>query len=178
MSLRAAPVFWMTGLSGAGKSTLAEIVERRLESSGRTALVLDGDVMRTIIGKGLGFSRSDVAENNRRVAEHCSGRRSEADVMIVSTISPYAEGRRVARSLLDPGFFLIYVAADLATVMKRDVKGLYQRAVAGEITDMLGYSEDYPYEPPADADIVIASGKESPEDCAENLYRFMIRHLA
>ncbi len=170
-------VFWFTGLSGSGKTTLARLVGSRLAEAGWRPLVLDGDDLRPVLSSGLGFGVSDVVENNRRVAEHCASRRGEADALLVPIISPYPEGRAVARAILSPGFFEIYMAADLQTVMRRDPKGLYRRAQAGEIPDMLGFAPDYPYVPPDAPDFTVPSGRDTVPECSENLYGYMERRL-
>jgi len=171
-------VFWFTGLSGAGKSTLAERVAPILAERGRSTLILDGDALRAVLSPDLGFSAADILANNRRVAEHCADRRAEADALLVPIIAPLAEGRRLARQRLAPGFFEIWISAGLATVTARDPKGLYARAAMGEITDMIGYSPTAPYQPPTAPDLTIDTANLPPERCAERLVGFIMERLA
>lgn len=166
-------VFWFSGLSGAGKTTLAQAARDKLAAMGHSVMLLDGDGLRPILSAGLGFSRTDVIENNTRVARHCTQHRREADILLVPIISPYVEGRAAARAILAPGFFLVHVRADLQTVMDRDPKGLYRRAQAGEIPDMIGYSPDTPYEPPVDADLTIDTAALPPQSAAQRLVAFV-----
>lgn len=151
-------VFWFTGLSGAGKSTIADAARRQLEDDGCRVLILDGDDIRGRLHRHLGFSDSDIKENNRLISELCAERRAEVDVIMVPIISPFRASRLAARQLLSPGFFEVYVEAQVDTVMARDVKGLYSKARAGEIGGMIGVSPDaVPYEAPLNADLVISS---------------------
>lgn len=171
-------VFWFTGLSGAGKTTVATLAAARLRAQGRTVLVLDGDDLRPILSPGLGFGRADVLENNTRVATYCQEHRGEAEALLVPIISPYAEGRASARAILSPGFFEVWLSAGLDTVMARDPKGLYARARAGKITDMIGYAPDYPYEHPETAELVIPSGAEGPGNSAATLTQYILDMLS
>lgn len=171
-------VFWFTGLSGAGKTTLAAAARPRLETAGHSVMLLDGDGLRPILSAGLGFGRADVIENNTRVARYCARRRPDADILLVPIISPYAEGRAAARAILSPGFFLIHVQASLGTVISRDPKGLYRRARAGGISDMIGYSPDTPYEPPTDADMAIDTASLSQQSAADSLVSYVTACLS
>lgn len=171
-------VFWFTGLSGAGKTTLAQTARDALAAMGRSVMLLDGDGLRPILSADLGFGRADVLENNTRVARHCAQHRYEADILLVPIISPYVDGRAAARAVLTPGFFLVHVRADLQTVMGRDPKGLYRRAQAGEIPDMIGYSPDTPYEPPADADLTVDTTALPPQSAAQRLVTFILERFS
>ncbi len=171
-------VFWFTGLSGAGKTTVANLTANRLAALGRSALVLDGDDLRPILSQGLGFGRADVLENNLRIAAYCQKRRHEADALLIPVISPYAEARAAVRAILAPGFYELWLAADLATVTARDPKGLYARAKAGTIPDMIGFAPDFPYEQPDTADLAIRSDVEGPEHSADTLTRFIVDKLS
>jgi adenylylsulfate kinase len=171
-------VFWFTGLSGAGKTTLAQTTREALEAQGRSVMLLDGDGLRPILSANLGFGRTDVIENNTRVARHCAQHRTKADIVLVPIISPYVEGRAAARSILTPGFFLIHVRADIETVIGRDPKGLYRRALAGEISDMIGYSPETPYEPPGDADLTVDTVALAPRSATQRLVAFISERLA
>ncbi len=175
--MAAGRVFWFTGLSGAGKTRVATGTASLLRQAGKTALILDGDELRATLGRDLGFSRDDVLENNRRIARHCADRRGDADAVLVPVISPLADGRALARAILSPGFYEVWISADLDTVMARDPKGLYARARRGDIPDMIGYAPGNPYEPPQHPDLTIDTAAEPPERCAARLFDFIVARL-
>ena len=151
---------WLTGLSGAGKTTLAERLLPELESRGHRVETLDGDVVRTHLSKGLGFSREDRDENIRRIAWVAALGTRHGATMIVSAISPYEETRAEARERIGD-FVEVYVKCSLERLIERDTKGLYKRALAGEIKNFTGVSD--PYEEPRDPEIVVETDMESVE---------------
>jgi adenylyl-sulfate kinase len=138
-------VLWFTGLSGAGKSTLAEAVAPRLRAHGKRVEILDGDVVRTNLSKGLGFSREDRDTNIARIAFVAHLLARNGVLVITAAISPFRSTRDDARKLIGD-FVEIHVAPPLEECIKRDVKGLYQKAIAGEIKQFTGISD--PYEEP------------------------------
>ena len=143
---------WFTGLSGAGKSTLAEIIEQKLKERGRYVEVLDGDVVRTNLSKGLGFSKEDRDTNIRRIGfvAHLLSRNGVA--AITAAISPYRDIRDECRAMIG-NFVEVYVKCPVNVCADRDVKGLYAKAIAGEIKHFTGVSD--PYEEPLNAEIVL-----------------------
>lgn len=161
-----AAVLWFTGLSGSGKSTVARLLERRLYAMGCETFYLDGDNVRHGLNGDLGFSPADRKENIRRVAEVAKLAFEHGHLVLCTFISPFAADRQFARSLLPAGRFIeIYVKCDLEVAMRRDPKGLYARALRGEIKDFTGVSS--PYEEPADPEIVIETDLISTEDAVE-----------
>ena len=138
-------VLWFTGLSGAGKSTLAEALAPRLRAHGKRVEILDGDVVRTNLSKGLGFSREDRDTNIARIAFVAHLLARNGVLVITAAISPFRSTRDDARKLIGD-FVEIHVAPPLEECIKRDVKGLYQKAIAGEIKQFTGISD--PYEEP------------------------------
>ena len=158
---------WFTGLSGAGKSTIAGIVGRRLEDSGRVVEYLDGDVVRTHLSKGLGFSKADRDTNIERIGWGASRLTRHGAAVLVAAISPYEATRRTARELIEEHgpFVEVFVDASVEECARRDVKGLYEKAFAGEIKEFTGVSD--PYEPPANPELVLRTEKESPEESAQ-----------
>ena len=172
--MRSGLVFWFSGLSGAGKSKLSTLAAARLRAEGINVQVLDGDELRAKISLDLDFSRADIMENNRRIARHCEDMRRSVEVLLVPLISPFQEGRLLARQILSPGFFEVYVACDLQTVVARDPKGLYARAARGEITNMIGYTPDSPYQAPDNSDLVISTTQHYPDQSAAILYDFVM----
>jgi len=143
-------VLWFTGLSGAGKSTLAEALEPKLRAYGRKTELLDGDIVRTHLSKGLGFSREDRDTNIARIALVAHLLARNGVTVLVAAISPFREARERARALIGD-FVEIHVAAPLEECIARDVKGLYRQAMAGEIPYFTGISD--PYEEPPSPEI-------------------------
>jgi len=164
-------VLWFTGLSGAGKSTLAMEVENHLFRRGYQVYVLDGDNVRRGLNANLGFSPDDRAENIRRVGEAAALFADAGFIVITSFISPYRADRERARAAGRGQFHEIYVHADLETCEKRDPKGLYRRARAGEIQDFTGIHA--PYENPIDPELVVDTTDEYVEDCARKVIDYV-----
>jgi adenylylsulfate kinase len=160
-------VVWFTGLSGAGKTTVANIVEAELEQRGLVVDHLDGDIVRTHLSKGLGFSKEDRDANIQRIGWVASRVARAGAAVIVSAISPYEEARRHARSVVEPHapFIEVYVATPLEECARRDPKGLYAAAFAGEIADFTGVSA--PYEEPETPEIRIDTTGVSPAESAQ-----------
>ena len=157
---------WFTGLSGAGKTTIAEIVEKELRERGRRVEVLDGDIVRTNLSKGLGFSREDRITNVLRIGFVANLLTRNGVAVIVSAISPYKEARdQVRRRIID--FIEVYVDAPLEVCAERDVKGLYKKAFEGEIQNFTGVSD--PYEPPVAPELHIRTDQETPQESARRV---------
>jgi adenylylsulfate kinase len=158
---------WFTGLSGAGKSTIAEIVGPEIEKRGVLVDHLDGDVVRTNLSKGLGFSREDRDTNILRIGFVSKLLVRHGACVIVAAISPYRETRDLVREMIGDGFVEVYVATSLEECERRDVKGLYAKARAGEIKEFTGISD--PYEPPLNPEVVLETEGRSPQECAAEL---------
>jgi adenylylsulfate kinase len=157
---------WFTGLSGSGKTTISEIVERELRNRKRPVEVLDGDIVRTNLSKGLSFSRDDRNINVLRIGFVANLLTRNGVGVVVSAISPYKEARdQVRRRIVD--FVEVFVDAPLEVCADRDVKGLYKKAFAGEIEQFTGVSD--PYEPPNAPDLVLKTDEESPEESAQKV---------
>ncbi len=154
---------WFTGLPSAGKTTVANLVGARLAGQGRPVEVLDGDVVRTHLSRGLGFSRADRDENIRRIGYVAGLLCGHGVTVLVSAISPYRAVRDEVRAAIGQvgEFVEVHVAADLATCRARDVKGLYARQARGELRGLTGV--DDPYEPPLAPELVLDTAAESPE---------------
>jgi adenylyl-sulfate kinase len=160
---------WLTGLSGSGKSTVTAILERELRARGTRVEVLDGDVVRTHLTRGLGFSREDRDINVRRVGWVCEILSRNDVAAIAAVISPYRAVRDEIRERIGR-FVEVYMEAPLDVLAERDVKGLYRKAMAGEIRNFTGV--DDAYEPPLHPDVVCHSdGRETPEESAARIVR-------
>lgn len=166
---------WLTGLSGAGKSTLAQALERRLIANGRACHVLDGDKVRLDLSRDLGFSAADRSENIRRVAEVAKLMNEAGLIVITALISPYRSDRDMAQEIIGADKFLeVHLAAPIETCELRDVKGLYRKARAGQITDFTGISA--PYELPLNPACSIDTSTLAVDDALTQLYRVVSRN--
>jgi adenylyl-sulfate kinase len=158
---------WFTGLSGAGKSTISAIVDRELRERGLMVEVLDGDVVRTHLSKGLGFSKEDRDTNIRRIGWVCQVLTRNGVVAIAAAISPYRAIRDEVREQIGR-FVEVYMECPIETLAERDVKGLYRQALAGKLDNFTGVSD--PYEPPLRPEVTCYSdGRETPEQSAAKL---------
>lgn len=151
---------WFTGLSGAGKSTLANLLELELKARGCKVEILDGDVIRTNLSKGLGFSKEDRDTNIRRIGFVCNLLARNEVIAVAAAISPYREVRDELRREMQ-NFIEVYVECPISVLAERDVKGLYKKALAGEIKNFTGI--DDPYEPPENPEVTVHSDSETPE---------------
>jgi adenylyl-sulfate kinase len=162
---------WFTGMSSAGKTTAARLLEGRLRAGGARVEVLDGDLVRTRLSKGLGYSKEDRDENIRRIGFVCELLSRNGVIVIVSAISPYRSVREEVRCRI-PQFVEVYMECPLDVLIARDVKGLYRKALAGEIPHFTGVSD--PYEPPLAPEVTIHSDRETPEEGVEKVWRELV----
>ncbi len=165
-------VLWFTGLSGSGKSTIANLVERALFADGRHTYLLDGDNVRHGLNRDLGFTDADRVENIRRVAEAARLFVDAGLIVLVSFISPFRSERRMAREMLETGEFIeVFVDTPIEICMQRDPKGLYQKAMAGEIKNFTGITS--PYETPEDAEITVKTAGIAAADAAAEIVAYL-----
>ncbi len=162
---------WFTGLSGSGKSTISDVIVAEFERRGVPVEVLDGDVVRENLSKGLGFSKEDRDTNIRRIAFVADLLSKHGTPVITAAISPYREIRDEARQLMDGRFVEAYVATSLEECERRDVKGLYAKARSGEIPEFTGVSD--PYEPPENPELVVETEGRTPEESAQQILDFL-----
>jgi len=166
-------VVWLTGLSGAGKSTIANLVEKKLHSLGRHTYLLDGDNVRHGLNRDLGFTEEDRVENIRRVAEVAKLMADAGLIVITAFISPFRAERRMARELMDRGDFIeVFIDTPLSVAEQRDVKGLYQKARAGELKNFTGI--DSPYEAPEAPDLYIDTTAVTAVEATEAIVRWLV----
>jgi len=163
---------WLTGLSGSGKTTVAVMLEERLYQRGCRAIVLDGDNVRHGLNKDLSFSRDDREENIRRISELAKLLTTKGIISITAFISPYTTDRHNARALQEKGDFIeVYLNCPLTECERRDPKGLYKRARAGELKEFTGV--DDPYEVPDDAEVIIDTWRDEPDACVDKIIKYL-----
>jgi adenylyl-sulfate kinase len=163
---------WFTGMSAAGKTTTARMLEERLRTLGARVEVLDGDVVRTRLSKGLGFNKVDRDENIRRIGFVCELLSRNGVIAIAAAISPYQALRDEVRARISC-FVEVYMECPVEVLIERDVKGLYKKALSGEITQFTGISD--PYEPPLAPEVIVHSARETPEEGVEKIWTLLQR---
>jgi adenylyl-sulfate kinase len=168
--MEAGCIVWFTGMSGSGKSTLSILVAARLRAMGARVEVIDGDVARTRLSRGLGFSKDDREENISRIGFVCELLSRNGVIAVAAAISPYRACRDELRSRI-ASFIEVYMCCPVEVLVERDVKGLYKKALAGEIPHFTGISD--PYEPPLAPEVVIDSSKESLEESVSAILRVL-----
>lgn len=167
---------WMTGLSGSGKSTIAQGLEKKLHQNGILTTILDGDNVRSGINNNLGFSEEDRKENIRRIAEINKLFLQTGIVTINSFVSPTKDIRDLAKTIIgEQDFYEVYINASFDECAKRDVKGLYKKALNGEIKNFTGL--DAPFEAPTNAVLEIKTAEQSIEESIELIYNFFIKNI-
>jgi adenylylsulfate kinase len=167
---------WMTGLSGSGKSTIAQGLEKKLHHNGILTTILDGDNVRSGINNNLGFSEEDRTENIRRIAEINKLFLQTGIVTINSFVSPTKDIRDLAKTIIgEQDFYEVYINASFDECAKRDVKGLYKKALNGEIKNFTGL--DAPFEAPTNAVLEIKTAEQSIEESIELIYNFFIKNI-
>jgi len=162
---------WFTGLSGAGKTTITNHLVKELRGRGLKLEVLDGDIVRENLSKGLGFSKEDRDTNIRRIAFVANLLSRNGVPVITAAISPYREIRDEAREMMGDRFIEAYVKASVDTCAERDVKGLYKKAFAGEIKEFTGVSD--PYEEPLNPELTIDTESQTPEESAQQIITYL-----
>ena len=169
-------LIWFTGLSGSGKSTLANLVEVELHNNGLSTYILDGDNIRQGINKDLSFAPQDRSENIRRIAEISNLMLDAGVITLAAFVSPYIKDREEVKQIVGKDNFIeIFVNTSLEECEKRDVKGLYRKARAGEIKNMTGISA--PYQPPINPDLEVITDGQSIEDSVQSILKFLNQKL-
>jgi len=168
-------VIWLTGLSGAGKSTIARKLELQLYNVGIRTAILDGDNTRMTINRDLDFSASGRHENIRRVAEIAKLMNEAGVVVITSFISPFIADREMAKEIIGDAFFKeVFIDASLEVCIARDTKGLYKKALNGELNDFTGISS--PYEQPINPAVVVTTNQDSPNESVNQIFEWLIQN--
>ncbi len=163
---------WLTGMSGAGKSTISDLLMARFRAVGARVELLDGDVVRTNLSQGLGFSREDRDTNIRRIGFVSELLSRNGVIVVVAAISPYRDTREEVKKQIG-NFVEVFVDCPIEVLASRDVKGLYKRALAGEVANFTGVSD--PYEPPLNPDVSVRSDCETVEESVQKIWRELER---
>ncbi len=166
-------VIWFTGLSGSGKSALALELKKYLEQKSKTVAILDGDIIRSKLTKHLRFSREDIKENNKQIATVANEMKKEYQFILIPVIAPYREDREINRKIIGKEYIEIFVNCPIQKCIERDVKGLYQKALKGEIENFIGISKNNPYEPPLNPEITINTNTENITKSVEKIIYFL-----
>ena len=170
-----AAAIWLTGIPATGKTTLSILLKEYLQKKNIPAIILDGDEIRKTVSKDLGFSPQDRKEHNRRVIEIAKLLVKNNFTVIIPLISPYRETRDLARKEI-PNFVEVYVRASLDTCIKRDPKGLYQKAKNGEITNLTGLQS--PYEEPIHPELILDTEKSTPQECLDTIISYIQKNYS
>ena len=165
-------IVWFTGLSGAGKTTLAREIESLLTIQGRRCRILDGDELRKSM-KRQEFSRAEIFKNNERVINLCKELEKDFDFLLVAVIAPYHKTREFARKEFCHNYVEVYVKTSIGTLIERDTKGLYKKALAGELKNLIGVDPASPYEEPQKPDIIVDTSSETVRESSEKLMKFI-----
>ncbi len=168
-------VIWLTGLSGAGKSTLATHVEQTLFEKNYLVTILDGDTIRDGLNADLDFSPESRKENLRRSGEVAAMLANRGFIVLASFVSPFTEGRRIVQEIVGDAFHLVHVHAEINDCINRDPKGLYKKAMSGEIKNFTGIGQSY--EPPVDPDLIVNTSSTDITTASEYLSRYIERNF-
>ena len=163
---------WLTGMSGAGKSTISDRLIARLRDAQAKVELLDGDIVRTNLSQGLGFSREDRDTNIRRIGFVSELLSRNGVIVVVAAISPYRDTREEVKRKIR-NFIEVFVECPLDVLAQRDVKGLYKKALSGEVGNFTGISD--PYEPPLNPDVVVRSDRETVDESVDRIWRALER---
>ena len=167
-------IIWFTGLSGSGKTTICSILMNKLKSDGYSVEWYDGDRVREELKIESDFSKEGILKNNFEVINKINNVQENVDFILISLITPFNEVRQYARKIFGKEYFEVYIKCDKDTLVKRDTKGLYKKALNGELDNLIGFSDKIPYEEPSDADLILETNSISPENAVEKIYEVVI----
>ena len=163
-------IIWLTGLSGSGKTTLCDLIEKKMRNDGYSVEWYDGDRVREELKIESDFSREGILRNNFEVINRINLVKENVDFILISLITPFEEIREHAREIFGKEYFEIYVKCDKDTLISRDTKGLYEKALNGKLDNLIGFSDKIPYEEPSNPDLIIETNLMSPEEAVKKVF--------
>ena len=167
-------ILWFTGLSGAGKTTIAKTTYDFLINKDYKVKILDGDEIRSKIHSNLGFSKEDIEQNNIKIAELCIHLMSSNEIILVPIISPFKLVRKKIKDMIGPSFNEIYIHIPLSSAINRDVKGLYKKAMKGQIDNIIGIDPLTTYQSPINPDLILNTEEESISESVNKLLNYIL----
>ena len=162
-------IIWFTGLSGSGKTTISSTLREKLIKDGYSVEWYDGDRVREELKIVSDFSKEGILKNNYEVINKINSVKAEVDYILISLISPYQEIRNYARETFGKEYFEVYIKCDRNTLIERDTKGLYKKALDGEIDNLIGFSDKIPYEEPSNPDLILETNLITPDNAIERI---------
>jgi len=175
MKSESAIVLWFTGLSGSGKTTISITLKKILEGMGKKINIFDGDKVREELHTHLGFSREDIRENNKLLAQLSKKNIKNYDFILVPIISPYRNDRKMAKKIIgEKNFIELFIDVSIEECISRDPKGLYKKAMKGNIDNFIGLAKSSPYEHPKNADLIINTVNVSPNESVDQIINFLL----
>jgi len=163
-------IIWCTGLSGAGKTTICSLLQDLLKSNDYSVEWYDGDRVREELKIESDFSKEGILKNNFEVIDRINKVKDTVDYIIISLITPFNEVREHARNTFGKGYFEVYLKCDKDTLVERDTKGLYKKALNGELDNLIGFSDKIPYEEPLKPDLILETNLITPDDAVKNIF--------
>ena len=163
-------IVWFTGLSGSGKTTICNLMMNKLKSDGHSVEWYDGDRVREELKIESDFSKEGILKNNFEVINRNNKVKGKVDYILISLITPFNEVREYARKIFGKDYFEVYLKCNKNTLIERDTKGLYKKALNGELDNLIGFSDKLPYEEPSKPDLILETNLISPDDAIEKIY--------
>jgi adenylyl-sulfate kinase len=164
-------IIWLTGLSGSGKTTISSLLVEKIKSDGYSIEWYDGDRVRKELNRESDFSKDGILKNSFELIDKINTTKGKTDFILISLITPFNEVRKHARKIFGKEYFEVYIKCDEKTLIERDTKGLYQKAFNGEMNNLIGFSDELPYEEPSAPDLILETNLISPDDAIERIYK-------
>jgi len=164
-------IIWLTGLSGSGKTTISSLLVDKINSDGYSIEWYDGDRVRKELNRESDFSKDAILNNSFELIDKINITKGNTDFILISLITPFNEVRKYARKIFGKEYFEVYIKCDKKTLIERDTKGLYKKAVNGEMNNLIGFSDELPYEEPSEPDLILETNLISPADAIERIYQ-------
>jgi len=170
-------IFWFTGLSGSGKTTICSILMNKLKSDGYSVEWYDGDRVREELKIESDFSKEGILKNNFEVINRINAVKENVDFILISLITPFNDIRNYARNTFGKEYFEVYIKCDKNTLIERDTKGLYKKALNGQLDNLIGFSDKIPYEEPSRPDLILETNLITPKEAVRKIYKVVNKSL-